>query len=88
MDDFIFFKLKKKIYNSIYQKPDRYRHFQYLKKNNLKLIQVNSIKEANKNNTHFVDISNFSRILHINKKEKLIKVEVGTHIEKINRCLN
>ena len=88
MDDFIFYNLNKKIYNSIYQKPDRYRHFKYLKKNSLKLKKIESKDQINKNNTHFVDISNFSRIVFIDKKMSFIQVEVGTNIEKINRCLD
>ena len=35
-----------------------------------------------------MDISNFSRIVFIDKKMSFIQVEVGTNIEKINRCLD
>ena len=36
MNDFVIQKLKEKYTGSVYQKPDRFRHFKYLADNQLK----------------------------------------------------
>ena len=88
MNDFVIQKLKEKYTGSVYQKPDRFRHFKYLADNQLKKKQITDKSEFDSNQSfHYVDLSSFSRILKIDTEKDILQVEIGTSIGELNRLL-
>ncbi len=88
MDDFTILKLKGKFLGSIYQRPDRIRHFKYLGNSSLKKIQITSKKEIKKDIVgHYIDFSFFRKILDINFNYNFIEVEVGIRLQELNNII-